>query len=511
LTDRCWAKSSRPIHQSANCGSIWSQTFSADAFGNLTKSGTISFQPTYSTSTNRVTKVGNVTPGYDANGNLTSDGVHTYTWDADGNAVTIDSIDLTYDALDRMVEQNRSGSYTQIVYGPGGGKLALMSKQTLAKGFVPLAGGATAVYNSSGLEYYRHSDWLGTSRLASTASRTVYYDGAYAPYGENYAETGTQDRSNESVTSDEWQVTRVGQPEGDTFAKCVYSTLATTHSSLSLRGRWLNPEPAGLRAANPLNPQSWNRYAYAANNPAALIDGLGLDTVPCGHWLQACGSIADTPGATGGWMSIDGGPFVPMGFWGSMSGSANGGGESTVQCPDSGCLGVNSDGNFIEYEGIAGSDQGFFACISAGTYDNAAAAAAAAGNCASSASLVTEDEWYGNITYSNGKYSFTLPEEGSYDSVFPDPKAIPQGTTYAGSYHTHGVTDIDYENEVFSREDKDFAKSVGLPFWLITPGGRLEVYNPNPGPFSLEPNPCVASGPAVPAGLYPGSAAVPQC
>ena len=41
--------------------------------------------------------------------------------------------------MGRMVEQNRSGSYTQIVYGPDGSKLALMNGQTLSKAFVPLA------------------------------------------------------------------------------------------------------------------------------------------------------------------------------------------------------------------------------------------------------------------------------------------------------------------------------------------------------------------------------------
>jgi uncharacterized protein RhaS with RHS repeats len=42
-------------------------------------------------------------------------------------------------------------------------------------------------------------------------------------------------------------------------------------------GRWLSPDPAGLAAADPANPQSWNRYAYVLNNPAAFIDPLGLD------------------------------------------------------------------------------------------------------------------------------------------------------------------------------------------------------------------------------------------
>jgi hypothetical protein len=41
-------------------------------------------------------------------------------------------------------------------------------------------------------------------------------------------------------------------------------------------GRWIQPDPAGLAAANPGNPQTWNRYAYVANNPAGAVDPLGL-------------------------------------------------------------------------------------------------------------------------------------------------------------------------------------------------------------------------------------------
>jgi hypothetical protein len=62
----------------------------------------------------------------------------------------------------------------------------MMNGQTLTKAFVPVPGGATAVYTSSGLAYYRHSDWLGSSRFASTpTTRTKYFDVAYAPYGED--------------------------------------------------------------------------------------------------------------------------------------------------------------------------------------------------------------------------------------------------------------------------------------------------------------------------------------
>jgi len=42
-------------------------------------------------------------------------------------------------------------------------------------------------------------------------------------------------------------------------------------------GRWISPDPAGLAAVDPSNPQSWNRYAYVGNNPLSMIDPLGLN------------------------------------------------------------------------------------------------------------------------------------------------------------------------------------------------------------------------------------------
>jgi RHS repeat-associated protein len=245
---------------SANCGTSWSQTFSYDAFGNISKSGTVSFQATYSHLTNQMTQVGSSVPTYDANGNATNDTAHTYTWDASGRPVNVDGVGLTYDALGRMVEQNKSGTYYQIVYTPAGGKFAIMNAATLQKAFVPLAGGSQAIYTSSGLAYYRHSDWIGSSRFASTPSRTTYYDGAYAPFGEAYAQTGTADLS----------FTGMNQ---DTVAN-LYDFPARELNDI--HGRWPSPDPAGLSSTNKNDPQMWNRYAYARNSPLHITDPTGM-------------------------------------------------------------------------------------------------------------------------------------------------------------------------------------------------------------------------------------------
>jgi hypothetical protein len=44
-------------------------------------------------------------------------------------------------------------------------------------------------------------------------------------------------------------------------------------------GRFSSPDPSGLLAQHPENPQSWNLYVYALNNPLINLDPNGLDCV----------------------------------------------------------------------------------------------------------------------------------------------------------------------------------------------------------------------------------------
>ena len=280
----------------ANCGTAAAQTFSYDPFGNIYKSGSpYAFKPTYSASTNRMTSLpGNFTPSYDNNGNVTNDSNHTYSWDADGNSVSIDTVGLTFDALHRMVEKQISSTYTEIIYAPNGVKFAVMggtNGQTLQNAFVPLPGQATAVYTSGGLDHYRHSDWLGSARLTSSSTHTFLSSLAYAPFGESYAQTGTADMSFTGQNQD--------TANGD------YDFLSREYSN---EGRWPAPDPAGLKATKLAYPQSWNRYAYVLNNPLGLVDPLGLWCV----WGD--GTHDDDPsngGATSGQCADQGG------FWDS--------------------------------------------------------------------------------------------------------------------------------------------------------------------------------------------------
>ena len=251
---------------------------------------------------------------YDANGDVLTDSLHSYAWDVETRPTTIDTVTATYDALGRTVEQTNSGTSTEIVYDCMGNKLALMNTtSTVVKGFAPLPGGGTAVYNASGLQYYRHPDWLGSSRFSSTPSRTMYNDLAYAPFGEQYAAAGTTGITNVSFA---------GNNEDTTT-----NLYDARFREYEIYGRWPSPDPAGISAANPANPQSWNRYAYVMNNPLLFVDPFGLmpnhGCLAAGHRGGGVRNYSNCGSPTGN-CSLDG-AVVPCGSGDGSGGSGFGG------------------------------------------------------------------------------------------------------------------------------------------------------------------------------------------
>jgi len=134
----------------------------------------------------------------------------------------------------------------------------------LMKAYIPLPAGSMAVYKASGLAYYSHADWLGSTRLATTPGRALYYDLAYAPYGENY--DGLAGVGGSTVLS----FTGQRQDTVPGLYDFLYREYNPNH------GRWPAPDPAGIKAASLENPQTWNRYAYVGNAPLISTDSYGL-------------------------------------------------------------------------------------------------------------------------------------------------------------------------------------------------------------------------------------------
>lgn len=294
---------------SVNCGSVWSQGFTYDPFGNITKSGTSRWMPGYNESTNQYALAGT---SYDLDGNLLNDTFHTYTWNGYGNLSGVDSTTcgtngtcLTYDAFGHMVEMNIAGAYSEVEYSPIG-KAAVMNGGKQVQAYVPLPGGETL---SPGPDTFWHADWLGSIRLASSASgRTITFDRAFAPFGEPYANVigGT---GNLNFTGDTQNI--VNDP-----IKGLFDT--ANREQQPTQGRWISPDPGGLGAVSLTNPQSWNRYAYVGNNPLSATDPAGLSSIDFPartnnpYYRTAIGlngCIIDKADAPCGLISLDSGTF----------------------------------------------------------------------------------------------------------------------------------------------------------------------------------------------------------
>ena len=264
-----------------NCGSLWSQTFSYDQYGNATKppGSSISWNPGYNLANNQYAASSGAT--YDLSGNLLYDTFNTYTWDVYGKMATVTSgkgtvtcgstgFCITYDAFGRPVERNYSGtSIKEILYSPLG-KTAVMSGQTVLNAYIPLPGVSSMYTTGTGgsNHYMEHHDWRGSVVLSTTlAGRSMDYDRAFAPFGELYNNVGVSTKLN--FTGDTQDIFSASPGLYDTPNRELHTT----------QGRWLSPDP--IRPITLENPQVFNKYSYVSNNPLSLIDPSGLFMLTC--------------------------------------------------------------------------------------------------------------------------------------------------------------------------------------------------------------------------------------
>jgi len=254
-----------------DCGSGgWGQTFSYGQFNNLTKaviSGRtgVAFNPGYNSANNQYASGFGAT--YDSNGNLTNDTFHTYTWnefsklksaDMNGTGCATSGECIVYDALGRQVEIDKGSTHTEIWYTQLG-KNVFMNGATPSNAYWPTPGGGTEILQgncpSSCNNYYMHKDWLRSARIVSaTNGHTVISDRAFAPYGEIYAQFGSNGIAYEMFTGDTQDI--------------VAGTMETPNREYNnaAQGRWISPDPTGA---------GWNLYAYGAN-PNSGLDPSGL-------------------------------------------------------------------------------------------------------------------------------------------------------------------------------------------------------------------------------------------
>jgi RHS repeat-associated protein len=220
---------------------------------------------TIDATTNRITGSGY---SYDANGNMTQDGVNTLTYDAENHLISSSgpggSATYSYDGNGLRVEKAVSGGTTTVYIFSGaqviaeyenGAAPASPTREYISSGSAPLA----KIEGSSTIYYLR--DHL-SNRVLTDSSGNVLGESGHFPYGEQWYTSGT---------STKWLFTSY---ERDSESGNDY---AQARSYINLLGRFNSPDPI---AGNPSDPQSLNRYIYVRSDPVDLTDSSGAIT--CG-------------------------------------------------------------------------------------------------------------------------------------------------------------------------------------------------------------------------------------
>lgn len=211
---------------------------------------------------------------YDAAGNMTYDGSHSYYYDAENRLIQVDGTLGTcssatacyiYDALDRRAEKITGTTRLDYIYDRDGN---VVTEWCINCGgptaqYIRMSGNFVAEYKNS-TTYFPHQDHLGSSRLLTGLNQSVVQNLDYLPFGElNSSDSG--------ITTHKFT-----EDEHDSESGLEHAWFRKYSSAL---GRWMTPDPLGIDAADPANPQSWNRYAYVLNNPLKFVDPVGLDCV----------------------------------------------------------------------------------------------------------------------------------------------------------------------------------------------------------------------------------------
>jgi RHS repeat-associated protein len=208
--------------------------------------------------------------GYDAAGNMISQTGATYTYDNENRLVATSSsggnATYVYDASGRRVQKTVGSASTNYVYNKDGQVYAWLGAGGRELGYVFMNGQILAQYEN-GSTYFHHHDHLGSTRLVSEMNQGIQQCTGYYPFGEmdnNQCTPTVNDIFSDSLFTGK---ERDSESNLDNFeARYMASSL----------GRFMSPDAGAFQ---PLNPQSFNRYAYTLNNPLRLIDPDGMDTI----------------------------------------------------------------------------------------------------------------------------------------------------------------------------------------------------------------------------------------
>ncbi|MFC0526115.1 RHS repeat-associated core domain-containing protein [Phytohabitans kaempferiae] len=204
---------------------------------------------------------------YDPDGNLTSDGTATYTWNARDQLTTYTKPGLTvsygYDGLGRRSSRDTGGVNTNYLHD--GLNVAQEYTGTTPSARL-LTGGIDEVFNrtTTGGDRSLLTDALGNT-IAGADSASIGVEYTYEPFGATTV-TGT----------DLGNPTRFTGREDDPSGLYYYRARFYSPSA----GRFISQDPLGLGSGDT------NPYTYVFNQPTKLIDPMGTKPQGSGDCLS---------------------------------------------------------------------------------------------------------------------------------------------------------------------------------------------------------------------------------
>lgn len=197
---------------------------------------------------------------YDANGNLTGDGMHTYIWNARNQLAQIQqggttTASFTYDSAGRRIGKTVSGVTTSFLYDG-----ANVVQEAQASVVNPILTGLGIderfARNEGSTRTYFLTDALGSTVALTNASAAIVQQYQYDPYGNA--------TSSATTTNSYLYTGRESDGTGLYYYRARYY-------SPSL-GRFISEDPLGFRGGQD------NFYAYVGGNPLIYRD-------PSGQWF----------------------------------------------------------------------------------------------------------------------------------------------------------------------------------------------------------------------------------
>lgn len=255
--------------ETSTAGGGWTETNHYDQYGNRSIDlGGGNYSLSFTAANNRITS-----KTYDAVGNLTVDGTAIYGYDAENRMISVNSTTgYSYDGEGRRVRK-LIGENTRFIYGIRGELIAEFNgaSGSLSKEYVT-GGGTMAVIDPSAGTRYTTTDHLGSPRVVTNSSGTMVSRHDYLPFGEELG-AGTSGRTtvlgygNTDGVRDKFTGYERDGETGLDFAQARYYS--------SVQGRFTSSDPL-MASGMTVNPKTWNRYAYALNNPLRYTDPTGL-------------------------------------------------------------------------------------------------------------------------------------------------------------------------------------------------------------------------------------------